>query len=134
MITATLARRGIDQWGNGAYGSSRGKRAHKGIDFECPKDSFVHSPVSGRVTKLGYCYSDDLHFRYVEVTDKELGRHRMFYISPMVKEGELISQGDEIGFMQDIAGKYNTQNKTMKNHIHYEIIVKGEYVNPDGYF
>ena len=133
MINVTLPKRGSDDWGSGEYGASRGNRTHKGIDYECPVKALLHSPVDGEITKLGYPYADDMSYRYIEITDKEGYRHRLFYVEPYVTYEQQIEEGDFIGVVQDVAGKYNKQGKgTMKNHVHYEILTQaGIPVNPE---
>ena len=130
MINCILPERGIDDFGSGAFGASRGSRTHRGIDWACYPDTIIESRTSGRVTKLGYPYANE-DFRYVEITDENLARHRYFYVNPMVKQGDLIEQDEVIGYAQDIAGKYNTAEKRMTNHIHYEILVNNEPVDPE---
>ena len=132
MIYSILPKRGTDDFGSGAFEASRGNRRHKGIDYACYPGTIIQSPVIGTVTKLGYPYSDDLSFRYVEITSHgSTGRHRLFYVEPSVELEQVIKIGDIIGHAQDIAGRYNTAEKTMKNHIHYEIISKGRPLNPE---
>lgn len=134
MITVMLQKRGSDDFGSGEFGASRGARIHRGIDYTAPAGAAVLSPVDGKVTKLGYPYASDLQFRYVEVTDTAGARHRLFYVSPDVVVGVAVCRGDKIGVAQDIAGKYNTPERKMKNHVHYEIIVGGDYVNPEEFW
>lgn len=134
MMIVMLEKRGSDDFGSGEFGASRGSRTHKGIDYTAPAGAEVLSPVDGQVTKHGYPYASDLSFRYVEITDPAGARHRLFYVSPDVVVGSTVSRQDSIGTVQDIAGKYNTDTRKMKNHIHYEIIMDGEYVNPEEFW
>lgn len=126
--------RGSDPMGQGHFGASRGHRKHQGIDYVFAPETGLMSPVTGVVTKLGYPYSRDLSFRYVEVTDEDGYKHRFFYVLPGVAVGDQISEGDVIGFVQDIAIKWGNG---MKNHIHYEIMVPGaerQYVDPEEFW
>lgn len=124
-----------DGAGDGSYGASRGSRDHRGIDFLCEPESFAVAPTAGKVTKLGYCYSDDLSWRYVEITDDHGFRHRLFYVLPAVQVGDLVMTGDVIGACQDIREKY-PHLKDMRAHIHFEIMRPDsrEYVDPDRYY
>jgi len=130
--TITLEKRTGDPWGSGEFGAPRGTRTHKGIDYACPVGAKIHSPVKGKVTKLGYPYSDDLSFRYVEITVDEK-RHRVFYIEPTVSKGQWVEEGDIIGTQQDISGRYRDDSKPpMINHAHYEILdTDGTPINPE---
>lgn len=126
MIRVLLPKRGIDDWGSGAFGASRGDRVHKGIDYECPVGAKVFSPVSGKVTKLGTCYKDDPFYRYVQISNTY--DHRIFYVEPLVDIGHWVSEGSLIGICQDIQARYD---KKMKNHIHYEVLDGGIPRNPE---
>ena len=110
-------RRTLDAFGAGHYGASRGSRIHKGIDFAAWPNSMLLSPVAGKVTKLGYPYADDQHFRYVEITDEANLRHRFFYVFPSVAFGETIEINDHLGTVQDLRPRY----PDITPHIHYEI-------------
>ena len=131
MIKTILPHRGTDDWGSGAFGANRGRRTHKGIDYACYPDTRILSPVNGEVTKLGYPYADDLSYRYVQITDMNGYQHRLFYVEPGVDMGDHVLFGDLVGTAQDIAGRYKTPEKYMKNHIHYEILVDGEPIDPE---
>ena len=132
MFTKPYAIRDWDDLGCGHYQASRGSRLHNGIDFCAEPDEKLVTPVSGVVTKLGYCYGDDLSYRYVEVTGTSDRRHRFFYISPGVQVGEIVTAGETaLGCVQDIAARYKHRG-FMNNHFHYEVLLEsGGYVNPE---
>jgi murein DD-endopeptidase MepM/ murein hydrolase activator NlpD len=136
IIEVQLRKRNADKWGQGYFNAPRdgGKRSHSGIDYYCESGAVILSPIAGKVTKLGYPYGDDLSFRYVEVTDKEHARHRLFYVEPSVEVGDKIEEGDQIGYSQDLTTRYNTPEKgPMPNHVHYEIMVGKTHVDPEEY-
>ena len=115
-----------DEYGGGAFGDSRGDRLHKGIDLICPSGEEVLSPVAGEVTKLGYTYSDDLSYRYVEVT-AEGYRYRLFYVAPTVRVGDKVEYGDPVGTAQNIKRRY----PGITPHVHFEIRnTEGDYIDP----
>lgn len=117
--------RKCDSFGCGHFGASRGSRTHNGVDLLTPPHKKIPSPVSGTVTKLGYPYGDDLTFRYVEITQKDY-KYRLFYVNPTVAVGTEIKQGDIVGLSQDLDKRY----KGIPNHIHFEILKDGRYVDP----
>lgn len=127
LIKTTLEKRGSDKWGSGEFGASRGGRTHNGIDYRCPPGAQILCPVDGVVTKLGYPYGNDLSFRYVEVTDFEKRKHRIFYVTPVVLEGWHVAKDDVIGTAQDLEGRYSG----ITPHVHYEILHDGAYLNPE---
>lgn len=141
MITVKLPHRGTDDFGYGHFGAPRGthrsgtKKLHKGIDYACYPGTKVYSPCIGEITKFGYPYAAHLEFRYIEVTDEYKARHRLFYTLPMpdLELGDLVTPQDIISEVQDIASIYSTKGRVMKNHLHYEILLKGKPVNPETY-
>jgi len=119
-----------DEAGDGHFGASRGSRTHRGVDYDCDPVAPVLCLVAGKVTKLGYCYADDLSWRYVQVTDKDSYKHRFFYVTPTVQVGDFIGRESIIGVAQDITERYPSQG--MNAHVHYEIkTTKGEYLDPE---
>ena len=134
VVRRILKPRGTDAWGDGSFKASRGTRVHKGIDYESTPGDAVFSPIDGTVTKLGYPYApgDEITYRYVEVTDADDNKHRVFYIEPSVSQGAAVDTNTVIGIAQDIAAKYSTPDRVMKCHAHYDIIDKnGDLIDPE---
>ena len=130
-VAKVLPERGYDAWGSGDYHAPRGDRLHNGIDYQCDVCESVLTPIAGKVTKLGYPYSDDLSYRYVEVTDDNGYRHRVFYIRPTCAVGDVVRRCYQIGVSQDISVRYSEPGREMKNHVHYEIIdPSGNFIDP----
>lgn len=122
-----LPLRGYDRHGSGAWLAPRGSRTHNGIDYACYPGTLILAPVSGVVTKLGYPYSDDISFRYVQITSDDDCAHRIFYVLPSVDVGDLVSEDlTVIGEAQDLTERY----PGITNHTHYEIKQGSEYLNP----
>jgi murein DD-endopeptidase MepM/ murein hydrolase activator NlpD len=125
--------RGTDDYGSGAYGASRGNRKHNGLDFIVLPKQEVFALNDGIVTKLGYPYADDLRYRYVEVTDSDENRLRYFYVDPGVSKGAKLLKGAVIGTAQDLGRRYSRNGKTITPHIHFEVILKGNHIDPEEY-
>ena len=124
----------MDPSGSGRFHSSRGggKRKHVGVDYICEPGGVVFSDVEGTVSRLGWAYSDDPQWRYIEILTDGLFRHRFFYVEPLVALHDHIRVGDVIGEAQDITLRY--PNDKMTPHIHYEILDQnGRHVNPETY-
>ena len=122
--------RGRDSQGAGYYGASRGSRKHNGIDFVAEAGERVCAFVGGTITKLGYAYSDDLSYRYIELVDASGMYCRYFYVEPLCNVGDIIANGETIGRAQDIAARY----QGITPHYHFEVFEGAKhYVNPYAY-
>lgn len=121
--------RKCDKFGCGFYGASRGTRKHKGIDLISIDGEKVYSPIDGKVTKLGYCYADDLSFRYVEISNK---KHvvRLLYVQPSIPINAELCAGDTIGSAQSLQNRY----QGITPHIHAEVKEFGDEINPETLF
>ena len=125
-----------DRMGLGHYGARRGSRTHKGIDFIAEQGSTVYAIADGEVTKIGYCYADDLKYRYVQIRDSLDGLDlRYFYttLHSSLNVGSWIHKGQALCVVQNIAVKHSTDKKTMINHFHFEIKEAGKHINPVPY-
>ena len=114
-----------DNYGRGEYGAPRGSRKHNGVDICAAPESIVMSPVSGTVSKLGYPYSDDLSFRYVQITDDFGYLVRFFYVDPAVAVGEMVMEGWPVGKVQTLQKRY----PGITDHVHLEVMQGGEHLS-----
>ena len=133
MIHIIPPLRKHDKWGAGYYGAPRGGRKHRGVDVETPAGSVILSPVHGEITKFGYPYSDDLSFRYVEITNMDDLKFRFFYVKPLstLTTGDTIRIGEPIGTSQSLDERY----KDITPHIHCEIKdQEGIYYDPNDFY
>lgn len=126
-------KRGCDDFGCGHYKASRGDYLHEGQDFEYQPGEYVRAFRAGKVNKLGFPYEGDFHFRYVQISG-DGAYMRYMYVQPIVGVGDYVQKGQAIGVCQDIASKHNTPTKTMINHVHFEVLVDGEAVDPKPYY
>ena len=111
--------RGKDAYGSGEFGASRTGHIHAGVDYVASAGQRVFAPISGHVTRIGHPYADDASFRYVEITNRATGyKARVMYVGPEVREGELVSLGEEIGRAQTLQRRYP---RGITDHVHLEI-------------
>ena len=122
-------KRVSDCHGSGHFGASRGSRTHNGVDLCVDPETLVFSHIDGVVTKLGYPYSDDLSFRYVQVSDIDNRQHRFFYVEPMVNIGDSIEVGYCLGDSQKLGDRY----ENITEHVHYEVKLNGHYLDPNDF-
>lgn len=122
-----------DRRGDGHFGSSRdgGSRLHSGVDYTAENGQDIVAVTSGTITKIGYTYSDDLSFRYVEIQTNDGYAVREYYVSPGdgIAVGVTIDVGQNIGTAQDLTGRY----PGITNHVHVEVRHDGQLVNPSDY-
>jgi hypothetical protein len=129
MHLHNLEQRQCDKQGCGHWGASRGSRKHRGVDMACDIGTPIYSPVSGKVTKLGFPYGDSNkhHIRYVEIENSEY-KFRVFYVDPCVVTGQEVTLSTVIGESQELECFYNG----ITEHVHLEIKDKhGNYVDPN---
>jgi murein DD-endopeptidase MepM/ murein hydrolase activator NlpD len=129
MHLHSLEQRECDRQGCGYWQASRGPRKHNGVDMACDVGTPIYSPVSGKVTKIGFPYgaSDKHHIRYVQVENNEYS-FRVFYVDPMVVLNQEVTMSTIIGKSQELGCFYNG----ITEHVHFEIKDKhGNYVDPN---
>jgi murein DD-endopeptidase MepM/ murein hydrolase activator NlpD len=104
------------------------------VDYACTPNSRVLAIKGGEVTKLGYCYGDDLSFRYVEIRSADGLYARYLYVEPLVIVGERVRMGDVLGHSQSLTGRY----EGITEHVHFECfeLVENErqYIDPNFYY
>lgn len=127
MIRIELNKRIPDSYGEGHFGASRGGRKHRGVDYSCLPNSKVLSPCSGIVSKIGYPYSDDLSFRYIEIASNSNHKLRVFYVSPSVEVGDIVDESTVLGLSQKLGVRY----PGIGEHVHLEIRGKGKIIDPE---
>lgn len=131
--TKNKARRGCDPFGCGTFGASRsgGSRKHKGIDFVASPGESIFSPISGKITRYAIPYADDSRYKGIEIQNDSYTA-KMFYLTPAVAIGAIVTAGQKIGIAQNISAKYGA---SMTNHVHFEVYDKnGTLLNPTNSF
>lgn len=108
----------------GVFGDSRGDHAHMGTDLA---DGTCAGPIwaasAGVVTSTGY-NSGGGGYIWIEHTDGvTTGYFHMKTADILVTKGQAVSAGDQIGRIGNEGNSYGC-------HLHYEVKVNGDYVNP----
>lgn len=101
------------------------RRFHSGMDFSSPKGTDVYVTGDGTVISAGFnqgygnCIDIDHGYGYVT---------RYAHLSQInVHKGQKVTRGDIIGHV-------GSTGKSTGPHLHYEVIFKGEHVNPANYY
>ncbi len=101
-----------------------GMRAHKGIDLAAPTGTPVHATADGIVERADRFSSYGL---YVAIEHGGNLETRYAHMSRLaVAAGEHVKKGDVIGYV-------GTTGRSTGPHLHYEVRVAGEAVNPIPY-
>ncbi len=98
-------------------------KEHNGIDIKAPEGADVVSSINGTVTDVGF---DSEKGNYVVVENGNLKTLYAQLASTNVKEGDKITAKQSIGTV----GKTGTATGA---HLHYEVMIDGEYVDPAGF-
>lgn len=98
-----------------------GSTDHKGIDFSMPVNTDILSSIAGRVAEVGYNSSRG---NYIVVNnDSGISSVYQHLNSVLAKQGDVVRQG------QVIAKSGNT-GTTTGPHLHYELKIDGQNVDP----
>lgn len=128
------AGRGCDPKGCGHFGARRGTRTHKGYDFLAQPGEVVRSPIYGQLVRYAYPYAGDSTYKGVYI--EGVGVHeglvvKMFYLQPKLAPGSALRPGQALGVAQDISRRWGAE---MQPHIHLELYVNRQLVDPAPYF
>lgn len=109
--------RGIDDWGSGAYGASRGgARIHLGADFECTPGQHVVMPITGTVIRVANPYLNS-DFSGLLIGNDQITLKMFYFLPDLSLIGQTVPKGRYIGMAQDISTRY----EGMIPHIHVQI-------------
>lgn len=102
-----------------------GRRAgHKGIDLAAPMGTPVYAPADGVVSRASAFSSYGL---YISIEHGGELQTRYGHLSRLnVADGQVVHKGDLIGFV-------GSTGRSTGPHLHYEVRVDGEAVNPVPY-
>ncbi len=101
-----------------------GRRAHKGIDLATAVGTPVHAPADGVVGRAEWFSSYGL---YIQIEHGGELQTRYGHLSRLnVAAGQFVHKGDVIGYV-------GTTGRSTGPHLHYEVRVAGESVNPMPY-
>jgi peptidoglycan LD-endopeptidase LytH len=115
----TDPRRIVDTWG----GIRSEGRHHEGIDLFAPRGTPVRSTTRGLVTKVG---TNRLGGQVVGILGPGWEWHYYAHLESfgLFREGDLVSEGDVIGYVGDSGNARGTPP-----HLHYGIY-RGRAINP----
>lgn len=128
-----LLSRGCDPQGCGHYGAPRdgGTRKHKGHDFEIEPNTPIFTPFPCKIIREGIV-SVNKPFKLIELTPlgifKNIIKIKVMYAHTGSNNPNYeVPKGYPIGISEDVGNYYGGG---MKNHIHVEVRVYGQLIDP----
>lgn len=101
-----------------------GRRMHKGVDLPSPVGTPIHATADGMVSRADWFSGYGL---YVSIEHGGNIETRYGHMSRLnVAAGQMVHKGDVIGFV-------GSTGRSTGPHLHYEVRVAGEAVNPAPY-
>ena len=101
-----------------------GRRNHKGIDLAAPTGTPVYAPADGLLARADWFSS---YGNYIQIEHGGELQTRYGHLSGFaVHAGERVHKGDLIGYV-------GTTGRSTGPHLHYEVRVAGEAVDPTPY-
>ncbi len=98
---------------------------HKGLDFAAPRGTPVYATGDG---KINMAYFSGSYGNVIYLNHGYDYETRYAHLSAFaVKEGDHVKRGQVIGYVG------NTGN-SVASHLHYEVLYKGDHVNPINFF
>lgn len=103
------------------------RKKHNGMDFSCDNRTPVYATADGTVVSAkwqsGYGYTVRIDHGYgIETVYAHLYNNKF-----MVKPGQKVVRGEQIALS-------GNSGKSTGPHLHYEVIIKGQHVNPINYY
>ena len=101
-----------------------GRRGHKGVDLAGPTGTPIHAPADGVVGKAEWFSSYGLYIQLEHGADIQTRYGHMSRLN--VAAGQSVKKGDVIGYI-------GSTGRSTGPHLHYEVRIAGEAVNPIPY-
>lgn len=98
-------------------------RVHKGVDFGAPRGTVVMAAGAGIVVKSGYVGDFGKYIKIKHAGGYETEYAHLSKISPHIRVGAHVRQGQEIG-------KVGDTGLARGCHLHYGVLFKNTHINP----
>jgi murein DD-endopeptidase MepM/ murein hydrolase activator NlpD len=125
-VATTEAKIRSDCYGDGTFGAKRrGGRLHLGVDLTAPVGTPVYAAKSGNaVSKHSRGMGNFVVINHIDGSRTVYGHLLKTFVDP---RGEKVKRGDIIG---EVGKTGNAWNPCMVAHLHFEIWVDGQPVDP----
>lgn len=99
-------------------------KVHKGVDYKAQLGNEVYAVRNGKIKKVGF---NEQYGKYIQIEHDD--SYESFYTNITVlealKEGDLVSQGQVIGYVAESFG-FEAAEET---HLHFELKKEGKYIS-----
>ncbi len=127
-IDRTTLKYGVGAFGMRLHPIYKRRIMHKGIDLPCDKGNPVYATGDAIVERSEQGYRRSGYGQMLLLKHKFGYQTRYAHLSErLVKVGDSVRRGDVIGLIGSTGGSTGA-------HLHYEVIVRGEVVNPLNFF
>jgi len=103
---------------------------HSAIDIPVPQETPIHAAASGVVEAV---VDNGMGYNYIIVHHKGYATLYGHVLSFAVQEGQMVHEGDVIGYTGGIKGTPGAGEISTGPHLHFEVIVAGEHKDPLAY-
>lgn len=104
--------------------------SHRAIDIPAPQGSAVRAAADGAVSKV---VENGLGYSYIIVQHEGFATLYGHVSEALVREGDTVRQGDALARSGGMPGTPGAGALTTGPHLHFEVIVDGERVDPVAY-
>ena len=98
-------------------------KMHRGVDFGAPTGTPIYAAGDGVIVQIGPFSSYGNYIRIRHNSEYSTAYAHMDHFAKGLHEGDRVRQGDIIGYV-------GTTGRSTGPHLHYEVLVAGEQVNP----
>jgi murein DD-endopeptidase MepM/ murein hydrolase activator NlpD len=98
-------------------------KMHRGVDFGAPTGTPIYAAGDGVIEKIGPNSSYGNYIRIRHNSEYSTAYAHMNGFAKGLEQGDRVRQGDIIGYV-------GTTGRSTGPHLHYEVLIAGEQVNP----
>ncbi|MBQ4109739.1 MAG: peptidoglycan DD-metalloendopeptidase family protein [Clostridia bacterium] len=111
-----------NRFGEREHPVTKEKKKHNGIDIAAVEGTDVNSAISGTVTETGFD-NEQGFFIVIE-------RDNIKTVYSQLMQGTTVTEGDEV-LRGETIGKVGKTGTSTGAHLHFEVLINGEYFNPE---
>ena len=118
----------------GRFGTDRGDHSHAGTDYPAPEGTPIKiRPEMGNNLKVVHVNTNPSASTYGNNVQLEgnIGGHKVKFIMAHMKTGSIKVKAGDVVNVGDVIGGVGSTGRSSGNHLHFEVIVDGQKVDPE---